>query len=58
MASSQVSISVGEGTGKLDASMRSHTDNKPFADCVTRAFERKRFKKGRTGFTYDSGYDL
>lgn len=54
----RVSVSVEAGTGKLNVDMRSHKDNSAFSDCVTKAFEKKRFKRGRQAFIYNGDYGL
>ncbi len=54
----KLSVTVEAGTGKVSADMKSHRDKQAFGDCVVKAFEKKRFKKGRDFFVYDSTYTL
>jgi hypothetical protein len=54
----RVAVNVEAGTGKLDAQMRSHKSNAGFGDCVVKAFEKRRFKKGKQGFIYNSDYQI
>jgi hypothetical protein len=54
----RVAVNVEAGSGKLDASLRSHKDNGPFGDCVVKAFEKRRFKKGKQAFVYNSDYQI
>lgn len=51
-------ITIESGTGKVSADMKSHRDKQSFGDCIIKAFEKKRFKKGRDGFVYDATYNL
>ncbi|WAS97190.1 serine/threonine-protein kinase [Nannocystis punicea] len=54
----RVAVNVEAGTGKLDAELRSHKGNAAFADCVVKAFEKRRFKKGKQAFVYNSDYQI
>lgn len=54
----RVAVNVEAGTGKLDAQLRSHKDNPQFAECIEKAFEKRRFKRGRQGFLYNSDYQI
>ncbi|MCY1069958.1 serine/threonine-protein kinase [Nannocystis sp. RBIL2] len=54
----RVAVNVEAGTGKLDADVRSHKGNGPFGDCVVKAFEKRRFKKGKQSFVYNSDYEI
>ncbi|MFZ6178290.1 serine/threonine-protein kinase [Nannocystis pusilla] len=54
----RVAVNVEAGTGKLDADVRSHKGNAAFADCVVKAFEKRRFKKGKQAFVYNSDYEI
>ncbi|MBZ5711317.1 serine/threonine-protein kinase [Nannocystis pusilla] len=54
----RVAVEVEGGSGKLDAHLKSHKGNAPFADCVVKAFEKRRFKKGKQAFTYNSDYQI
>ena len=54
----KVLVTIESGTGKVSADMKSHRDKQSFGDCIIKAFEKKRFKKGRDGFVYDATYNL
>jgi len=54
----RVAVNVEAGSGKLDAQVKSHKGNGPFSDCVVKAFEKRRFKKGKQAFTYNSDYQI
>ncbi|PCC67903.1 serine/threonine protein kinase [Nannocystis exedens] len=54
----RVAVNVEAGSGKLDAQLRSHKDNAAFGDCVVKAFEKRRFKKGKQAFVYNSDYQI
>jgi serine/threonine-protein kinase len=54
----RVSVEVEAGSGKLDAQLKSHKGNAAFADCVVKSFEKRRFKKGKQGFVYNSDYEI
>lgn len=54
----RVAVNVEANTGKLDAHLRSHKGNAQFADCVVKAFEKRRFKRGKQAFTYNSDYQI
>ena len=54
----RVAVNVEAGTGKLGAQLRSHKGNAAFASCVVKAFEKRRFKRGKQAFVYNSDYQL
>ncbi|MDC0715867.1 serine/threonine protein kinase [Nannocystis bainbridge] len=54
----RVAVNVEAGTGKLEAELRSHKGNAAFADCVIKAFEKRRFKKNKQAFVYNSDYQI